>query len=348
MRLTPKPAELLRRIATLVDGVGAVECPRTLAIGQVLVDGRVWSVHLCSWIGGGPADLSDMRRLGQYLARLHHDMATSAVDVTDRRLSFEPSPSRPSAQGAPAWAVTQSVWADRTLAWNSIRFQDFALQPVHGDLHLGNIVTVPDGFGYIDFDKVMFAPAVFDLAKLIATSMFLPGVPVRFQVGKTADLLAGYTSVRSLTDRELTVLEGLAILVNTETGRGGAVHHLGDRQRSAEAIGAWWISRRRSHRDDPLGIRTERPTPGPGSDQIATDEKWSVGHCDRERHPMTALPLSEAPLPRGMMLGADLDLTPIDTRAATALALALAQVNTICGESSTSTTSSPAWPADPR
>jgi phosphoglycolate phosphatase len=42
-------------------------------------------------------------------------------------------------------------------------------------------------------------------------------------------------------------------------------------------------------------------------------------------------PLSEAPLHAGMTLGADLDLTLIDTREATALALT--DVNTTCGES---------------
>jgi fructosamine-3-kinase len=272
VRLTPKPVDLLRRIAVLIDGVRSVECPRTLALEQILINGETWSVHLCTWIGLGAADVADLRLLGEHLARLHRDMALAEADFTDRRLSFGPSPVPDSARHRPAWAIAQDVWADRIVAWTSLSAQDDALQPIHGDLHRGNLVAAPGGFAFIDFDKVMFAPTVFDLAKLIATSLFQPGKRTRFQARKAADLLAGYTSVRPLNDAELTALEGLVILANAETARWGNVHERQAHRDNAEAIGSWWITRRETHGDDPLGIRTNRRPSPPSSPRTVTEQ----------------------------------------------------------------------------
>jgi phosphoglycolate phosphatase len=76
-----------------------------------------------------------------------------------------------------------------------------------------------------------------------------------------------------------------------------------------------------------------RAGPQPAADLTATF--YGGGHRDHERHQMNTQPLSGslsgAPLHAGMTLGADLDLTLIDTRDATALALK--HVNNTCGES---------------
>src|SRR5690349_17017128 len=53
LRLTPKPAQLITRIASLVDAVSDVSCPRTLAVEQMHDGDRLWTVHLCTWIGTG-------------------------------------------------------------------------------------------------------------------------------------------------------------------------------------------------------------------------------------------------------------------------------------------------------
>ena len=67
LRLTPKPLELIRRIATLVDGVQSVVCPTTAATGRLQVGERTWTVHLCTWIGIGAPHKADMRLLGEHL-----------------------------------------------------------------------------------------------------------------------------------------------------------------------------------------------------------------------------------------------------------------------------------------
>jgi Ser/Thr protein kinase RdoA (MazF antagonist) len=258
LRLTPKPLELIGRIATLVDGVQSVVCPTTVATGRLQVSDRAWTVHLCTWIGIGAPRKTDMRLLGEHLARLHLDMARSPVDLTDRRLSFERSPVPTQEQQLPTWYVARHLWRDRIFAWLSTQTERMAPQPIHGDMHWGNVVATTDGFGFIDFDKVMFAPPVFDLAKLIATGMFRGGEQVRFQARKTTQLIEGYESVRALSDAELVALEGLAVLLNEETARLGTVYDIETYRRAADAVASWWIARRRRTRSDPLGIRTAR------------------------------------------------------------------------------------------
>jgi len=258
LRLTPKPLELIRRIAALVDHVQSVECPATLATGRLQAGDRAWTVHLCTWIGIGAPRKADMTLLGERLARLHRDMALSPVDLTDRRLGFERSPVPSAEQQLPSWYVARHLWRDRVFAWLSVQARQMAPQPIHGDMHWGNVVATGDGFGFIDFDKVMHAPPVFDLAKLIATGMFRGSDQVRFQVRKTTQLLDGYESVRPLSDAELVVLEGLAVLLNEETARLGAVYDIDAYRRSADAVASWWITRRRRTASDPLGIRAAR------------------------------------------------------------------------------------------
>jgi hypothetical protein len=266
LRLTPKPVELIRRIAALVDCVQSVECPATMAAEQLQAGGRTWTVHVCTWIGTGAPGRADMTVLGQNLARLHLDLAASGVDVTDRKLSFERSPAPPQDQQLPAWYVARHLWRDRVFAWLYTQADRMTAQPIHGDMHWGNLVATTSGFGFIDFDKVMFAPPVFDLAKLIATGMFSGGDQVRFQVRRTTQLLEGYESVRALSDSELVALEGLAVLLNEETARLGAAYDIDSYRLTADAVATWWIARRRRIPGDPLGIRASRRVPGSGPD----------------------------------------------------------------------------------
>ena len=274
LRLTPKPVELVRRISTLIDGVRAVECPRSLAAEQLDLDGRTWTVHLCTWIGIGAPQKADMALLGQHLARLHLDLAASAADFTDRELSFDRGLTLPAAQELPAWYVASHLWRDRIFAWLYTQSERMAAQPIHGDMHWGNVVATNDGFGFIDFDKVMFAPPVFDLAKLIATGMFHTGQRTRFQARKTTQLLEGYESVRGLSDAELVALEGLAVLLNEQTARLGAMYDVETYRRNSDAVAAWWIARRRRTPSDPLGIRTARQPANTDPDRSGQEPLW--------------------------------------------------------------------------
>jgi hypothetical protein len=264
LRLTPKPVELIGRIASLVDSVRAVECPRTLATGQAEVDGRRWTTHLCTWIGTGAGRTGDTHAVGRHLARLHLELGGTQLDFSDRLLTFERNPAPPAEaldSGLPAWFVARHLWRDRILAWLSLEAGQLPRQPIHGDMHWDNVVATRDGFGFIDFDKLMFAPPVFDLAKLIATGLFRVGQGARLQQRQTAQLLEGYSSVRGLSDSEVVAVEGLAVMLNEETARLGALYGVERYRRRGETVGSWWISRRRRMRADPLGIRARAPGP---------------------------------------------------------------------------------------
>jgi Phosphotransferase enzyme family len=258
VRLTPKPLELIQRIAAAVDGIRAVECPQTLGTSSIEVDGRALTVQVCTWIGSPAAGKPDMHRLGSCLAALHSELQACGQDFSDRRLSFEraelPASGDPD-QELPPWYVARHIWRQRIMAWLHLQAQVLPAQPIHGDMHWANIVPTSSGFGFIDFDKVMWAPPVFDLAKLIATGCFEIGAKVRFREQRVAQLLEGYTARRSLTKQEAAALEGLALLLNEETARIGMVYGVDTYREQAAAVAGWWIARRRRRGTNPLGIR---------------------------------------------------------------------------------------------
>lgn len=274
VRLTPKPAALISRIATLVDAVEAVTCPRTLAVRSAEVGGRTWTVHVCTWIGKGAADKADPRGLGRDIALLHRELAAAGGEqFTDRHLSFErgrppetqleaePGPEAWFApeQQLPAWYVARHLWRDRILP----RFADpaalaGAAQPIHGDLHWDNVVADDGAHGFIDFDKVMHAPRVFDLAKLIATGFFrTDGATARFQVSRAVELVAGYRAVLPLAPAEISALEGFAVILNEQTALLGDNYGVEKYQLQAAAVGGWWARRRKRAPGDPLGLRAQ-------------------------------------------------------------------------------------------
>jgi Ser/Thr protein kinase RdoA (MazF antagonist) len=259
LRLTPKPLALIQRIADVVDGITAVECPRTLGLGSVSIGDRTMTVQACTWIGSPAFPRSDMRLLGACLASLHAGLQASGRDFSDRRLAFEraelPVPVPADAdQELPPWYVARHMWRQHIWAWLHLQARGLQSQPVHGDMHWANIVPVSGGFGFIDFDKLMWAPAVFDLAKLIATGFFAIGPRARFRERRVSELLQGYTDVRSLSTQEAAALEGVALLLNEETARLGMTYGVDAYRAQASAVGNWWIARRRRRATDPLGI----------------------------------------------------------------------------------------------
>jgi hypothetical protein len=264
LRLTPKPLDLIRRIAAVVDSITAVECPQTLALGSVDADGRMLTVQACTWIGSPAFGMSDMHLLGACLASLHAGLQASGRDFSDRRLTFERAELPASADDGrdPPWYVARHIWRKRILAWLDLQAHSLPSQPIHGDMHWANIVPTNGGFGFIDFDKVMWAPPVFDLAKLVATGFFQIGTRARLREQRVAQLLQGYASVRSLTMQEVTALEGLALLLNEEIARLGMAYNIDEYSRRASAVGNWWIARRRRQPGNPLGIgNLVRPAP---------------------------------------------------------------------------------------
>jgi Ser/Thr protein kinase RdoA (MazF antagonist) len=70
-------------------------------------------------------------------------------------------------------------------------------QPIHGDCHLGNIVTVGGKVsGFLDFDELRLGPRLYDLAYLLA------GRPHEEILPAAARLAAGYHAVNRLTVAE--------------------------------------------------------------------------------------------------------------------------------------------------
>lgn len=260
VRLTPKPVELVTRIAELVDNIDSVECTKTLATGRLDDDGRTWTVHVCTWIGQGGATKSQPFALGQHIARLHQQMSAGGDQFADWQLSFERGPLPPPDQELPAWYVARHLWRDRIFTWLAAHGGQLRVQPIHGDLHWANVVGTHAGFGFIDFDKLMHAPPVFDLAKLIATGFFHVGQQtVRLRKRDAAALLAGYQSVRPLTEAEYAAIEGFAVILTEEIARLGHQFDMCSYREQASAVGTWWANRRRRSPRDPLGIRTAPP-----------------------------------------------------------------------------------------
>jgi hypothetical protein len=257
LRLTPKPIRLISRIASLVDALTDVACPRTLALAQMPAGDRLWTVHLCTWIGTGAPQRP--YQLGRHLARLHLALADSTVDISDRRLTFERSRTPDPDRKLPPWDVARRLWHDRILAWQDLQNRRSAAQPIHGDLHWDNLVaTSSGGFGFLDFDKMMYAAPLFDLAKLIATAMFDVQDQAQFRAQPTTELLQGYESLKPLTGTDLDALEGAAVLLNAETARLGIVYDIEAYRIHASAVAAWWITHRRTAPSDPLGLRRHR------------------------------------------------------------------------------------------
>ncbi|MEU1824121.1 phosphotransferase [Streptomyces abikoensis] len=258
LRLTSKSAPLIRRIAALVDSVEDVECPKTSAVGTLEHEGHTWTVQVCTWIGKGSASRGDPVGLGQSIARLHDAFArlADAHDFTDRDLSFERAPVDPSDFELPSWYVARRLWRDRV---EVLLQSKLPRQPIHGDMHWGNVVTgCQGGFGFIDFDKIMCASPVFDLAKLLATGFFRThgtNPVAQYDKNRAAELMRGYQQVRRLSDLEIAALEGFALLLNEETARLGITYDNPDYLQQASAVGAWWTSRRRQT-TNPLGLRT--------------------------------------------------------------------------------------------
>lgn len=159
-------------------------------------------------------------------------------------------------QELPPWYVARHIWRERILVWLHLQARHLPSQPIHGDMHWANIIPTAGGFGFIDFDKLMWAPPVFDLAKLVATGFFTFGSQVRFRTRRATELLEGYNTVRRLSEEEVAALEGLALLLNEETAKLGMMYGVDEYRDRAAAVGSWWIARRRRRIANPLGIRS--------------------------------------------------------------------------------------------
>ena len=106
-------------------------------------------------------------------------------------------------------------WASRTRAWSA------ETQPLHGDLHLGNVITAAGGPTLIDFEAVCKGPLEWDLASMPAGVIEAAGpvdnellVLLRLlnsaRVATWSWSLADHETMRALGEQELAVVRAAA------------------------------------------------------------------------------------------------------------------------------------------
>lgn len=174
-----------------------------------------WRYGVSPRCGGRSPELDDLEVLawiGRFLGRLH---------AVGRQGRFRHRPVLDGAGPARAavdWLATQDllppgggdVWASvarQALDMAQARFDAVtpALQRLHGDCHVGNLLWTPAGPHFVDLDDCLSGPAVQDLWMLLSGSR----QEMQRQLGA---LLDGYETFAELDRRELALIEPLRTL----------------------------------------------------------------------------------------------------------------------------------------
>lgn len=112
---------------------------------------------------------------------------------------------------APLTALQQQAYQRITTAiiraLNAHPIREVAVQPLHGDCHIGNVLGDAErGFALVDFDDCMTGPAIQDLW------MFLSGDHDDERRQQLAELIEGYEAWCEFDRRQLALIEPLATL----------------------------------------------------------------------------------------------------------------------------------------
>lgn len=252
VRLVSRPLDLLERQATVLEAArGRARAARILAVEALEPrDGRPRCVQVTEWVAGAhprAGDATQARAIGAELARLHLALRGHEDVLADRPLkldSYRGYVQRLGDAGGHAQPLLEPlVRYQRSLRdWEEYCQARLARQVMHGDLHAANVLVDHDGAEFIDFDKMMIGPRVFDLAKFISTSCFMGRSRARLARSAVDELLAGYESVDQLTDIERASLRALCLILNTESALCGLDFDLPDLVQGAQAVAAWWTS----------------------------------------------------------------------------------------------------------
>lgn len=194
----------------LEDAEIPVAAPVELAGGDTL--GRIEGIAYALFprVGGrSPDELTDeqLRSLGRLLARVHtvgraHD-AEHRLEMTPQvwlreNLEFLLSNSMIPAGVADSYAAVVGAIADRVEPW----FEGVALQRIHGDCHLGNLLSSPGGLVFLDFDDMVLGPPVQDF-------WMLYGGRDAWAMRRLELLLEGYDSMGDFDRGTLRLVEPL-------------------------------------------------------------------------------------------------------------------------------------------
>lgn len=186
-------------------------------------DGTTRFLTLFEYIEGNApnedGDLSkDFFELGAIAARTHLHSMTWSLPQPFERLTWDLSTVFGSNAHWGDWRdapnVTPKVYEILEQVENTVsaRLTAFGKQPanyglIHADMRLANLIQTPSGTTLIDFDDCGFGWHLYDFAAAISFFEDHPQVPVLKQ-----SWLAGYRSVRALTEKDATELESFVML----------------------------------------------------------------------------------------------------------------------------------------
>jgi Ser/Thr protein kinase RdoA (MazF antagonist) len=116
----------------------------------------------------------------------------------------------------------------RIALWERLRASGrLPSQLLHGDVHAGNVLITPGApAAFIDFDKMMVGPRIFDLAKYVATSLINGDPTVRLARTALTGFLSGYGGISPLTPAERCCLDALTLVVAAESALVGINYDL--------------------------------------------------------------------------------------------------------------------------
>jgi len=159
--------------------------------------------------GRSPDELADdeVRVLGRLLARIHN--VGEAVSIRHRPRLGSDSVLRPALRLLeergflpPSCAARYRAAAEEVAALYDDWSRGVALQPIHGDCHLGNLLRGDEGWFFLDFDDMVMGPAVQDVWMLI------PGRDHQ-ALQQRALLVEAYQEFRDFDLRSLRLIEPL-------------------------------------------------------------------------------------------------------------------------------------------
>lgn len=177
-----------------------------------LPDAGLWYAVFPKIGGRSPDELSDeqLAQVGRLLARMHN---VGASRPAPHRIALTPetyglaslrylvdSNALPPELRASFVATVESICA-LAAPW----FADAGQQRIHGDCHLGNLLSGRDGLFFVDFDDMVRGPAVQDLWLLV------PGRDEEAQ-RQLQVMIAAYEMMRPFDRRSLRLIEALRAL----------------------------------------------------------------------------------------------------------------------------------------
>jgi len=194
----------------LEDAEVAVAAPLLVTEDETLADVEGIRFSVCPRIGGrAPEDMTSEQlvEFGRSIARVH---AVGSIDDAPHRIRMVPS-----IFGGEGLRVLRdhdlvpiSVRdlyldaAERLLDRISPLFEDVALQRIHGDCHIGNLLRTPAGLVFLDFDDMVVGAPVQDLWLMI-------GGRDSWAQARQQHILAGYESMADFDRSTLRLIEPL-------------------------------------------------------------------------------------------------------------------------------------------